>query len=104
MTDTLDVQGEIAPAELETISPDLLPQAVLSEGPNPFAELGLAPELVAAVTDLGYTEPTAVQLQAIPLALPTAHDGDDHRFTDLMVSSQTGSGKTAAFLLPVITH
>ncbi len=66
--------------------------------PNPFTALGLAPELVAAVTDLGFTEPTAVQQRAIPLALGGHAEG----FNDLMVSSQTGSGKTAAFLLPVL--
>ena len=66
---------------------------------NLFACLGLAPELLDAVTDLGYTQPTAVQAQAIPLAL---HDPDAETQNDLMVSSQTGSGKTAAFLLPVL--
>ena len=73
--------------------------------PNGFVELGLAPELVQAVADLGYTQPTAVQLRAIPLALPTtggSKDGKSNGYTDLMVSSQTGSGKTAAFLLPVL--
>ena len=65
---------------------------------SPFAALGLAPELVAAVTDLGFTEPTAVQQRTIPLALAAPEGG----FNDLMVSSQTGSGKTAAFLLPVL--
>ena len=65
---------------------------------HPFEALGLAPELVSAVRDLGYTEPTAVQARAIPLAL----QGDAEHFADLMVSSQTGSGKTAAFLLPVL--
>ena len=58
--------------------------------PNGFVELGLAPELVQAVADLGYTQPTAVQLQAIPLAM--LGTGVDAGFTDLMVSSQTGSG------------
>ena len=66
---------------------------------HPFASLGLAPELVQAVTDLGYTQPTPVQLQAIPLTL---HDPEAQLQNDLMVSSQTGSGKTAAFLLPVL--
>lgn len=63
-----------------------------------FAALGLAPELLAAVADLGFSTPTAVQCQTIPLALAPARDG----FNDLMVSSQTGSGKTAAFLLPML--
>ena len=66
---------------------------------NPFAALGLAPELLQAVADMGYTQPTPVQQQAIPLALPQA--GSD-AFIDLMVCSQTGSGKTAAFLLPML--
>ena len=74
------------------------PQAPL---PNGFVQLGLADELVRAVADLGYTQPTAVQTRTIPLALP-ADDEDHHGYNDLMVSSQTGSGKTAAFLLPVL--
>ncbi|NBT01145.1 MAG: DEAD/DEAH box helicase, partial [Betaproteobacteria bacterium] len=45
------------------------------------------------------TQPTPVQMQAIPLAL---HDPEAQTQNDLMVSSQTGSGKTAAFLLPVL--
>ncbi|MDE2606668.1 MAG: DEAD/DEAH box helicase [Burkholderiales bacterium] len=64
---------------------------------NGFATLGLAPELLAAVADLGFTQPTPVQQQAIGRAMD---QGDG--FNDLMVSSQTGSGKTAAFLLPVL--
>ena len=64
---------------------------------NPFADLGLAPDLLAAVAELGFTAPTAVQQRAIPLALTTGGECND-----LMVSSQTGSGKTAAFLLPVL--
>jgi superfamily II DNA/RNA helicase len=69
--------------------------------PNGFALMGLAPELLAAVADLGFTHPTAVQLQAIGQAMaPSAVAGQ--AFNDLMVSSQTGSGKTAAFLLPVL--
>ncbi|MDR7377625.1 superfamily II DNA/RNA helicase [Rhodoferax ferrireducens] len=66
--------------------------------PNGFVTLGLAPELVQAVADLGYTQPTAVQMQTIPMAMQS----ESARFVDLMVSSQTGSGKTAAFLLPVL--
>jgi len=67
--------------------------------PNAFATLGLAPELVQAVADLGFTQPTLVQKAAIPKAMSGGHD---EGYTDLMVSSQTGSGKTAAFLLPVL--
>ncbi|MBI4742011.1 MAG: DEAD/DEAH box helicase [Betaproteobacteria bacterium] len=58
-----------------------------------FAEIGLHPELLKALTDSGYTEPTPVQAQAVPAALAGR---------DLLVSSQTGSGKTAAFVLPAL--
>lgn len=62
-----------------------------------FAALGLAESLLRAVADLGFVQPTPVQLAAIPPALARDADG-----ADLMVSSQTGSGKTAAYLLPVL--
>jgi superfamily II DNA/RNA helicase len=94
MTDTLNVTGPCAPVE------SLLPTAPHLSA-NGFVELGLAPELVRAVSDLGYAQPTAVQQRTIPLALPT-DDSAHHGYNDLMVSSQTGSGKTAAFLLPVL--
>ena len=58
-----------------------------------FNELGLAEELVRAVASSGYTTPTAVQLQAIPAVLEGR---------DVLVSSHTGSGKTAAFTLPAL--
>jgi superfamily II DNA/RNA helicase len=58
-----------------------------------FADLGLSEVLVSAVSEAGYTEPTAVQARAIPAVIAGS---------DLMVCSQTGSGKTAAFLLPAI--
>jgi len=74
-----------------------------SEVPNGFVTLGLAPELIHAVKDLGFTQPTTVQQKTIPLAMQGHSEGaKDSRFIDLMVSSQTGSGKTAAFLLPVL--
>jgi superfamily II DNA/RNA helicase len=58
-----------------------------------FSPLGLDPSLLATLTALGYTEPTPVQREAIPAAIAGG---------DLLVSSQTGSGKTAAFLLPAL--
>ena len=58
-----------------------------------FTTLGLDPSLLATLTALGYTEPTPVQREAIPAAIAGG---------DLLVSSQTGSGKTAAFLLPAL--
>jgi len=111
MTDTLNtVQDDLSPAENISIATELAFDAAaveesIADVPNGFVELGLAPELVQAVADLGYTQPTAVQKRAIPLALPTAggsKDGQSNGYSDLMVSSQTGSGKTAAFLLPVL--
>ena len=56
-----------------------------------FADLGLSEKTLAAVEALGYTEPTPVQEQAIPLAL----DG-----RDVIAAAKTGTGKTAAFALP----
>jgi superfamily II DNA/RNA helicase len=61
--------------------------------PAGFETLGLAPEIVRSVAEAGYAEPTEVQAQAIPAALSGV---------DLLVSSRTGSGKTAAFVLPAL--
>ncbi|MGB2817246.1 MAG: DEAD/DEAH box helicase [Burkholderiaceae bacterium] len=58
-----------------------------------FKALGLSDELVRAVTELGYTEPTPVQQQAIPLVLEGR---------DLLAGAQTGTGKTAGFVLPIL--
>jgi ATP-dependent RNA helicase RhlE len=58
-----------------------------------FDTLGLAPELLRAVADQGYTDPTAVQREAIPLVLAGR---------DLLAGAQTGTGKTAAFVLPIL--
>ena len=118
MTDAFDVTGAFVPAEIlsntsfagdaataaETSADIDTPEVPdVPEAPNGFVLLGLAPELVNAVKDLGYTQPTSVQLKTIPLALPGDSEGDKaDKFIDLMVSSQTGSGKTAAFLLPVL--
>jgi ATP-dependent RNA helicase RhlE len=58
-----------------------------------FEELGLLPELLKAVADAGYSEPTPIQAQAIPVVL----DGKD-----VMGGAQTGTGKTAGFVLPLL--
>jgi ATP-dependent RNA helicase RhlE len=59
----------------------------------PFSTLGLSPALVRAVGELGFTTPTPIQTEAIPAVL---------RGADLLGSAQTGSGKTAAFALPLL--
>lgn len=58
-----------------------------------FSELGLCPEILAALTRQGYTEPTPIQKQAIPAVL-AGHD--------VMAAAQTGTGKTAGFTLPIL--
>ena len=60
-----------------------------------FEDLGLEPSILSAIAKTGFTEPTPVQLAAIPKAL---------QGKDLMVSAQTGSGKTAAFMLPALNR
>ncbi len=87
--DTTAVEADTPVSAAAPSAPKGLPEA--------FVKMGLAPELVQAVADLGYEQPTAVQAQSIPRVL-AAGEG----YADLMVSSQTGSGKTAAFLLPVL--
>ena len=61
----------------------------------PFSKLGLSPKVVDGVRAAGYTEPTAIQLRAIPLILEGR---------DLIGCAQTGTGKTAAFALPIISR
>ncbi len=110
MTDAFEVTGEFAPAENLSVSatsvesnvPAEAVEVAAPEAPNGFVELGLAPALVQACKDLGYTQPTTVQQKAIPLAMAGVGSEKAGKFVDLMVSSQTGSGKTAAFLLPVL--
>lgn len=65
-----------------------IPEALVS-----FVDLKLAPQVLDAVRDAGYTHPTPIQYQAIPLALTGR---------DLIGLAQTGTGKTAGFTLPII--
>lgn len=58
-----------------------------------FASLNLAPEILKALEEFGYTTPTPIQAQAIPIVLEGR---------DLMAGAQTGTGKTAAFALPLL--
>ena len=60
----------------------------------PFTQLGLSPGVLEGVKAMGYVEPTPIQLRAIPLILAGR---------DVIGSAQTGTGKTAAFALPILT-
>lgn len=79
MTDSIEQAPAVAAPEVST-------------QPNRFAALGLAPELVQAVTDLGYTEPTAVQAQAIPLTMGSDAGSDIGSDAD---GNAKGSSKAA---------
>lgn len=61
----------------------------------PFAKLGLTKPLLRGVESMGYGDPTPIQLRAIPPALEGR---------DVIASAQTGTGKTAAFSLPILQH
>lgn len=69
------------------------PYDTLSELLMPFSKLGLSSPLVQAITQLGYKTPTPIQEQAIPAILSGK---------DLIATAQTGTGKTAAFVLPLL--
>ena len=58
-----------------------------------FSDLGLCPEILNALTRQGYTEPTPIQAQAIPVVMAG---------NDVMAAAQTGTGKTAGFTLPIL--
>ncbi len=78
--DKTEIQADIIPADTNTVT---------------FADLGLSQKVLSAVTDAGYTHPTPIQAGAIPHAL----EGKD-----ILGIAQTGTGKTAAFVLPMITR
>jgi ATP-dependent RNA helicase RhlE len=65
------------------------------QSPASFADLGLRPELLEAVRESGYVRPTQIQQEAIPPALAGQ---------DVIGCAQTGTGKTAAFVLPMLHH
>ncbi|MBS3953498.1 MAG: DEAD/DEAH box helicase [Methylomicrobium sp.] len=59
----------------------------------PFSSFGLSEDLLQAINDAGYTTPTPVQIQAIPAIL---------KGRDVLAAAQTGTGKTAGFILPIL--
>ena len=80
----------MAPAFVRAISLAGLSDDTATPG---FADLGLRPELLSAITNLGYEEPTPIQRETIPLLLEGR---------DLVGQAATGTGKTAAFALPIL--
>ena len=95
MSEIEDFENETA-EDVETI--DAADEATADAADAPaaeasFASLGLSQTVLDAVADLGYTTPTPVQAQAIPQALAGR---------DVLAAAQTGTGKTAAFLLPTM--
>ncbi len=69
------------------------PETLAAIEASPFTALGLVAPLVRAILDEGYTEPTPVQIEVIPHALAGR---------DVLAAAQTGTGKTAAFVLPLL--
>src|SRR5215208_635254 len=65
------------------------------DGPSQFEALGVNPSIAASLTALGYEEPTPIQREAIPPLIEGR---------DLLGQAATGTGKTAAFALPIIEH
>ncbi len=86
MSETVFAEPDVASAQAQ--GSDFAPS-----GPLEFSALGLAPKLEQAVADQGYTQMTPIQAKAIPLVLAGR---------DVMGAAQTGTGKTAAFSLPLL--
>jgi superfamily II DNA/RNA helicase len=84
--------SEVSPSALD--APAEKPETATAPAAT-FADLGLSPKVLSAVTDSGYTVPTPIQAGAIPHAL---------QGKDVLGIAQTGTGKTAAFVLPMITR
>ncbi|MDX1665243.1 MAG: DEAD/DEAH box helicase, partial [Candidatus Promineifilaceae bacterium] len=84
---------EKGPAAVAVARDENAPAAPVGNGHSTFAALGLKPELLRAVRRQEYTAPTPVQVKAIPHVLAGS---------DLLAAAQTGTGKTAAFALPIL--
>ena len=78
----------IIEAALPAVTPDAPDSSQIT-----FADLGLRPEILRALADSGYTIPTPVQAQAIPVVMAGR---------DILAAAQTGTGKTAGFTLPIL--
>src|SRR6185369_7517543 len=79
-------------------STDRIPHHPVSTTARTFADLGLSPEILDAIREVGFEHPTPIQAEVIPKALTDR---------DIIALAQTGSGKTAAFVIPIaqrLTH
>ena len=77
----------------ETDSPESDPAVPVGDEPRTFTDLGLRPELLSSLSSLGYEEPTPIQAESIPHLIAGS---------DLLGQAATGTGKTAAFALPIL--
>jgi ATP-dependent RNA helicase DDX47/RRP3 len=85
---------ELVQAEPEQApGPEPTPVEASTDTEKSFADLGIGPELCEACEAMGFTKPTPIQVQAIPVALTGR---------DVIGVAETGSGKTAAFALPIL--
>ena len=81
-------------SEINTLAGDSAGTPAAEPAPEiTFADLGLVPEILRALSDKGYSKPTPIQAKAIPLVISGK---------DIMGGAQTGTGKTAAFTLPIL--
>jgi ATP-dependent RNA helicase RhlE len=104
------IAADAAPVAASAVEPTAAPAAVSAPAPVAapaaevapvaevaaqvrFADFGLSPDILRALTDQGYVHPTPIQAQAIPVLL---------KGRDVMGAAQTGTGKTAGFALPII--
>ncbi len=88
----IEQEPEAAPVQMRE---PIRERVVSADGLSEFAQFGLAEELNRSIREAGYDIPTPVQLAAIPIALSRQ---------DIIGTAQTGTGKTAAFVLPILHH
>lgn len=87
-------EDAVVPESAESI-PEQNPETETREPVPSFADLGLSPEVLEGVKNAGYETPSPIQAKAIPIFL---------RGENLLGTAQTGTGKTAAFTLPLLSH
>ena len=94
-TEFTSLPATLPAADMATVD-TVVDTVLVAESAEPtvrFADFGLAPDILRALSDQGYVHPTPIQAQAIPIVL---------QGRDVMGAAQTGTGKTAGFSLPII--